>query len=538
MKKALFLIIVLLAILIEFYGINSTYGYRFDDSAYSRIWTDISFPKDSEASQIADFGDVLISQYNHYMLWNGRTATHVLVQGFCGLWGKTAYNWTATISFLLFLFFMGRIGTEKNGKISTTISGMLLCAGLLFFAFPTPVDMYDGIAWGCNYLLTPMVVLGFYWLLMYLDLTQWWLKLVLIVFGLIAGWTHESAVLPLCGGLMVYAWINRKTITAYKWVAMVMFGIGGLLMIVCPGNLHRFLQYEEGNSVSMDSRMLVISSMWTVYLLILFMLLLGYRSKEKFLGFFKGNYVLSISMVLSILLVLIIGALAPRFDYFINLFAALLILRLFKDKDALIARLGSICGIVLVLFLPFVYHFSGKAAEQYARLDALMAPQHDECQGFALLNTFPMPSYLTRFVDTYNNPSGWSPVWTQHKYNKEESIVLTANNVKETNCFEDCFSMEHFKMKGDNPYYKIGFYCYSQDSLPSEMKIKIHFGDYRLTNPEGFARWCYSKIKGPLTDLDGVVNTERVTFQGKRYSRFYMHPNNAIEITGVDYVRD
>lgn len=535
-KKYSFVLLVLVVFL--FGSINTKYELRLDDSAYSRIWTDISFPKDTEAEQIASFNDVLISQYNHYMLWNGRTVTHVLVQGFCGLWGKTAYNWTATISFLLFLFFMGRIGTERKEMISTTILGMLLCAGLLFFAFPTPVDMYDGIAWGCNYLLTPMIVLGFYWVLMYVDLTQWWAKLLLIIFGLFAGWTHESAVLPLCGGLMVYAWINRKTIHAYKWAAMVMFGIGGLLMIICPGNLHRFLQYEDGNSGSLDSRMLVISSMWTVYLLLILMWLFGYRSKERIVSFFKENYILSISMVLSILLVLVIGALAPRFDYFINLFAALLILRLFKDKDALIARLGSICGIVLVLFLPFVYHYSVKAADQYARLDALMAPQHDEKEGFALLNTCQMPSYLTRFVDTYNNPSGWSPVWTQHKFNKEESIILTADNVKETNRFEDCFSMEHFKMKGDNPYYKIGFYCYSQDSLPSEMKIKIYFGDYRLTNPEGFARWCYSKIKGPLKELDGVVNTERITFQGKRYSRFYLHPNDAIEITGVDYVRE
>jgi len=535
--KRFFYIFILSVITVLFYFVNTTYGLRLDDSAYSRVWIDKDFPKDSEAVPISDFVDVLVSQYHHYMLWNGRSVTHVIVQSFCGLWGKVAYNWTAVVSFVLLLFFMYRIGSTPQKQIDRTITGMLLCAGILFFAFPTPVDMYDGISWGCNYLITPMIVLGFYWVLMFVDLKSWWSQILIIGFGLLAGWTHESIVLPLCGGLMIYAWINRKSIRAYRWTAMAMFGVGGLLMMVCPGNIQRFLLYEGGNSGSMDSRILVLTSMWTVYLLLIILWLVGYRTKKKLIGFFKENYVLSVSMILALLLVLVIGALAPRFDFFINLFAAILILRALNNKGLIVSRLGQVCGVALVVFLPFVYHYSVKAAEQYERLDALMAPQHDEMEGFALLNSCEMPSYLMRFVDSYNNPSGWSPVWTQHKYNKEETIILTAAKVEETNRFEDCFNTERFKMKGDNPFYQVGFYYYSQDSLPETMKIRVHFGDYRLSNPEGFARWCYSKVKGPLKELDGLVGTESITFQGKRYSRFYMHPNAAIEITGVDLIK-
>lgn len=535
--SSLFLLII---ISVLFYYINATYGYRLDDSAYSRVWADgLTFPKDTEAPHIETFSDVLASQYHHYMGWNGRTITHVLVQGFCGLWGKSTYNIVATLSFILLLFLIGRIGLSNYKNLEMTLVSMLVSAGLLFFAMPTPVDMVDGMAWGCNYLLTPTIVLMFYWVITQMRLSHWWTQLVFVLFSFLAGWTHESAVLPLCGALLLYVWNNRKKLQIYEWFAIGLFCLGGLLMVICPGNFVRFkdLEGELSFSDAIGRRMMVIKSMWCVYILLILLWMFGYRSWKKMWFFFKANYIESVAMFLAILFVLMVGALAPRFDFFINLFALLLICRLLQEKGNVCNWIGRISGLVLVLFLPFVYYYSVKAADQYGRIDAMMAPQHDNKEGFVLVSKCDIPWGMERFVDVFSNTTGWAPIWFQHKYNKEDVIALVSKSGRETAKFADCFEMEEFKMKGDNPFYQIGFYCYSKDPLPPSMNIRIHFGVYNLKTIEGIARKLYSLNNGPLTELETVVVTERIEFRGEAYSKFYLHPNNAIPIVSVDYLK-
>ena len=66
-------------------------------------------------SPIMNLSDIIISQYNHYFVSNGRTPVQFIEQLFAGLLGRGLFNLFNTLIFLLFLWISASfIGQKKN----------------------------------------------------------------------------------------------------------------------------------------------------------------------------------------------------------------------------------------------------------------------------------------------------------------------------------------------------------------------------------------------------------------------------------------
>lgn len=97
-----------------------------DDYAYSFIWNNdvggnlsIVYSDFVDFSRISSFYDILISQYNHYFSWGGRSIAHSLLQFF--LWqGKSMFNYLNSLAFVLLIVSICRIAIGKNWYKSKT----------------------------------------------------------------------------------------------------------------------------------------------------------------------------------------------------------------------------------------------------------------------------------------------------------------------------------------------------------------------------------------------------------------------------------
>ena len=91
----------LLFIGIAFYILNNAVPFRNDDYMYQFVFLttcDYSLPTPVDIHRpITNISELFSSQYNHYMIMNGRCPVHFLVQLFCGILGKDLFKIYNTI---------------------------------------------------------------------------------------------------------------------------------------------------------------------------------------------------------------------------------------------------------------------------------------------------------------------------------------------------------------------------------------------------------------------------------------------------------
>lgn len=230
------IIISFLIIYIGIFLICSCNMFAQDEYNYSNIaWT---------SARINSFGDILKSQSSIYKNWSGRIPILFMVQSFLYL-GKTLYDLINPLIFLLFIVMILKIA---NNKIS--IKGIFIV--LLFVVFGTYKfwEKYIWISGSLNYLwpVTLMLII-IYYLYNIINSSKRLNTLntiILLVTSFITGWSHENTVFVL-GSFIIFLFIfNLKKVyaldknTKVKLVlSIILFGIGAMILIFCPGNFGR-----------------------------------------------------------------------------------------------------------------------------------------------------------------------------------------------------------------------------------------------------------------------------------------------------------
>lgn len=236
-----------------------------DDYLYSFIWQGqpMFVPLGENASRVASWHDLFISQRSHYLTWGGRTVAHVLAQLF--LWmGKDVFN-----------FFNAFIGTLlvaeiywciHHGNVSLNFKPGAVCwIFFVLWAFTTGFStVFFWLTAACNYLWTTVILLGFvipyiqryYHMDISPDNGKKYSPIGMFVFGIVAGWTNENSVcwivLLLLLFLFVYCKNHKIDIWMYAGVAGLM--IGYALLMFSPGNMARLLAEQKGaNWVTIDA---------------------------------------------------------------------------------------------------------------------------------------------------------------------------------------------------------------------------------------------------------------------------------------------
>ena len=234
--------LVFLLLSFAFFGImifilNIKTPFQWDDFRLTQIW-----PSES-GMKVESFGDILMSQYNHYYSWGGRTLVHIVAQ-FLVFIDPLKADMLNTLVYLVYVFLV-YYHIKGKGK-----HDFVVFAGVNFLTYFLQPVFGETILWltgSANYLWgTSMILLFMLPYRMYDgEKTGKWIlpkSLGMLVLGVMAGWTNENtaASMILMIALFVLLYKTQKR-NIPVWAIFGLFGAiaGYIIMIVAPGNFFR-----------------------------------------------------------------------------------------------------------------------------------------------------------------------------------------------------------------------------------------------------------------------------------------------------------
>ncbi|MBR1688824.1 MAG: hypothetical protein IJ710_09930 [Prevotella sp.] len=223
-----------------FFLLNYYSPLRADDYYYQFFIVD-HYPQPADVARpICSMSDVFHSQVNHYFLLNGRFTNHFVVQSFVSLWGKGWFNVCTSVVFVLFL-----VGTVRLVRYNQPASAKdyVLIIAVWWVLQPQIGCMYNGVAFPVNYLWA--MTLCVYFLLAVLRQIRnprqvpLWHLILLFLFALLTGSTHEGFTIPISGALFLYSLYHRGRLGRVTWVLIIGLWIGTAFVALAPGTLYR-----------------------------------------------------------------------------------------------------------------------------------------------------------------------------------------------------------------------------------------------------------------------------------------------------------
>jgi hypothetical protein len=222
-----------------------------DDFTYSLIF--------DTKEHVTSISDIIISQYNHYMSWGGRSIALFFAQLFLSFGEKNIFNVVNTIVYVIFILLMQFHITGSLKKINPILFSTI--AILLWFLLPAYGQNLLWLTGSCVYLWTTTFILLF--LVPFRkkhDNPNFKLTLPLSILfffpGILAGWSIENsgaAVLFLLIAYFTVKIVNKDKVALFEIVGCIGFLIGFFLLLSAPGNSIRINNNLELSGAGQDS---------------------------------------------------------------------------------------------------------------------------------------------------------------------------------------------------------------------------------------------------------------------------------------------
>ena len=242
-----------------------------DDYAYAFIWDGAqngNFQNNlvGQLHRVESIGDILYSQWQHYLTWGGRTVAHCFVQFFCMV-GKTVFDVLNALVYAALALMIYYCGT---GSIKNLRGSMFLWIFFaLWFCLPEFFQTSLWMTGSCNYLWMTALQLAF--LIPFVK--KFWhrdfwsdsspVKIVaMFLFGVVAGWSNESGgamIIMLTFFALIYFWRTKKF---ERWMIAGFVGlfVGYALMMLAPGNFNRYVVDANDATVPLFSAQMFIDN--------------------------------------------------------------------------------------------------------------------------------------------------------------------------------------------------------------------------------------------------------------------------------------
>lgn len=201
---------------------------------------------------VSSFSDILVSQYRHYFEWGGRTVAHLIAQWLLYI-GKPASAVIQALCYLLLILFIYYNAYGIRPTLRLRLNPIVVITVLLFLQLRAYGEVVFNVVSSANYLYTLVIVLMFllpYRISMHgsVKLTRVILWPLMLILGVLSGWSNESTAAAVATGLGLYLLFNFKHHTLKLWqiIGYVGFLIGFGLLILAPGNQARLDYMEDG----------------------------------------------------------------------------------------------------------------------------------------------------------------------------------------------------------------------------------------------------------------------------------------------------
>ena len=283
--------------------------------------------------RVESLSDIVRSQVNHYQSTNGRTVAHVLVQGFCGLWGQAAFSVANGIVAVVFLFLLMFVGNASIRSPQQCFVALLLAV--------SPFYLY----------YTPCCQIGFVWMACLAMLALWFFEnppahmkwaILLLLLGIVAGWGQEALTFGLCGGIWLQA-VRGRVRTLGAWMLLVGFTIGCALIALSPGAWARAADVDVA---AKDSLLMLFTRLRTFYVLLLFVLYLAVRRIAMPWRVFAEEPLLFFALLCAFAFNIFIGVVGSRQLFGIEVFSMLLVLRMLNRYSLPSGHISAVVGVL------------------------------------------------------------------------------------------------------------------------------------------------------------------------------------------------
>lgn len=243
--------IIFAAFLAIFFLRNLLMPIVADDYSYMFIWDGagqgnlLNSIDPNRLQPVESFADILISQWQHYFTWGGRTVAHILAQFF--VWqGKIFFDFANVFVFAALVLLLFKVGTSLPLREMNKSYLLLILAGI-YFCTPSQIITTIWLTGTCNYLwmstLEILFLLPFAMTYRHQPLTSKSHILIpaMALLGLLAGWSIEpgAAVTIFITFLFVVHFHKEKNLQSWMKVGFIFLLIGFVILILAPGNLHR-----------------------------------------------------------------------------------------------------------------------------------------------------------------------------------------------------------------------------------------------------------------------------------------------------------
>ena len=381
------------------------------------------------------FTDLFRQEYQQYMVWTGRSPSHMLLRIFLYSGSKQAFNLFSSICFTALTLFM-YLNIEHRKKYDVLVYTLITLSIWIF-----GVSFAETVLWetgACNYMIAMTVIMGYLTAFRYLLRTPAggnnFLRVAgMFLLGLWAGWCNENT----SGGaiLLVLIWLflylqgdgrsretagaapagRRKLRAIRPWMVSGLAGnvIGFLFMIMAPGNAVRAGYKEELHTglFGMASRWLKITLVLKdefMVLLCIFLFLFILLRYQKTTWKTMQNMLLYFLIFLATCYALVMAPEPQVRAYFgAGIFLIIACVQGFCDirtEDTLIHTGRTTVVMIMLLYMAFTYLESGanlariyrEENERYEYLAQKAAEGEEEV-------TLPMlrPDFKTKYSMAY-----------------------------------------------------------------------------------------------------------------------------------------
>lgn len=470
--KNKYLILWLLAVVL-FYVLNAISPALRDDFTYQFMYKAPGYSFDYN-HPIHTLTDIVQSQIPHYFNWGGRTIVHVFAQLFCGILGKNVYNIIAAIMFGLWLIPFGKLCMPSAPKASAIPMAMFVTFAFWMF-MGEPMVFYNGLTFGLNYLYTSLLCLWFIYVFLNYKIGEHsgLKKYIMPVLAFFAAWGHEAFTVGVGSLLLIWCVAHLKSLAKIQILSFGVFCVGAAFLIFAPGNFARSGEIQTG-LFSVLKELLVSYKFCGCLLLVVF----AYWKKCRLLyEALRQNIHYVGAWLVSVLFVAVIGQTSTRALVGVDLFGFILLVRLlnFIFHCPKIYHLSPLFSLGLLGLLACIIYYQKPASEEYSRLYKTCASAKKESDVYFTFKHLNIPQWMVdKFVGYRYH---WCSVFWDKEYAKAYNLNL---HISEEDASD--FQKKGKKVLGHNTFYRMGNYLYSSIKLPSSIKTKVYYGNYKAND--------------------------------------------------------
>lgn len=300
-------------------GDDMMYGYKITEEYVTNYRNTLS--PDFVPERIESFGDLIESQNNHFFLVNGRYVAHILVQIFCSWLGPVAFSICNVAVWLALIYLLIRM----SGGIISDCRRLMLTIILVVLTY--------------LFKMVPSTEIGYVWMslanLTFLNILfgqqrsiRWTVPLLL--FSIFSGNGNETFSSGISVALIFYMFRNAKNLSLQKWLMIVGYGIGSLVLVVSPGSWHRIGNVESQGGFGAVIALTV--GMATTLILVGMVIYLVLVKRINLRQLIKESQFYWIAFAVCLMFCMATGAVSIRSLCGTNLMAIILVLRLIKGR--------------------------------------------------------------------------------------------------------------------------------------------------------------------------------------------------------------